>query len=304
MKKTTSALCLLSLLALALPCSADEVPASPTASESAAAAPAESQPEEAFDFSKIPGVEFQHGPTRAMLGDQAAIQVPEGFVFTGRDGTQKLMSMMGNLLTDEEQGFLAPKNKSWFIVFEYENSGYIKDDEKDQIDAEALLKSFREGTEHGNKMRAERGIPTLELVGWETPPAYNPSTHNLEWATRLRSADGSIAINHNIRLLGREGVMRVVVVGDPADLAEAADVTREMLVAGYSYNQGKTYAEFKKGDKIAEYGLMGLIAGGAGVVAAKSGLLAKFWKLLLIPIVAVGAWVKKLFKRNDISTPA
>jgi len=239
-----------------------------------------------------------------MLGDQAAIQVPEGFVFTGRDGTQKLMSMMGNLLTDEEQGFLAPKNKSWFIVFEYENSGYIKDDEKDQIDAEALLKSFREGTEHGNKMRAERGIPTLELVGWETPPAYNPSTHNLEWATRLRSADGSIAINHNIRLLGREGVMRVVVVGDPADLAEAADVTQEMLVAGYSYNQGKTYAEFKKGDKIAEYGLMGLIAGGAGVVAAKSGLLAKFWKLLLIPIVAVGAWVKKLFKRNDISTPA
>jgi len=276
------------------------------APKAAQAAPAGEQPAEqaAFDLTQIPDIEWLKGPTPAPLGDQAAINVPEGYIFTGKAGTQRMLQLMGNIVADDEMGFLAANGRNWFVVFKYDDSGYVKDDEKDKIDADALLKSFQEGAVEDNKRRTAQGLGTLDVIGWETPPAYNPNTQNLEWATRLRSGDGSISINHNIRLLGREGVMKVIVVGDPAELAEATAVTRQMLVSGYQFNQGKTYAEFKKGDKIAEYGLMGLMAAGAGVVAVKSGFLAKFWKVLIIPIVAVGAWLKKLFKRNDMSTPA
>ncbi|MBE2214378.1 MAG: DUF2167 domain-containing protein [Opitutaceae bacterium] len=276
-------------------------------SKAATRAPVEEQPaadQAAPDFTQIPDIDWIHGPTRATLGDQAAIAIPEGYVFTGKAGTQRMIQLFGNIVADDEMGFLAAKGKSWFVVFKYDDSGYVKDDEKDAIDADALLKSYQAGAAQDNKRRKEQGLDTLDIVGWETPPAYNPATHNLEWATRLRSGDGSISINHNIRLLGREGVMKVIVVGDPTELAEASSATRQMLVAGYEFNKGKTYAEFKKGDKIAEYGLMGLMAAGAGAVAVKSGLLAKFWKVLIVPIVAVGAWLKKLFKRNDTSTPA
>jgi len=277
-----------------------------SAQDAAPATAPETPPAEeaAFDLTQIPGIEWVHGPTRAPLGTQAGVNVPDGYLFTGADGTQKVIQLMGNFVAGDELGFLAQKGKSWFVVFKYDDSGYVSDDDKDKIDADALLKGFREGAELDNKRRKEAGMDTLEIVGWETPPAYNPTTNNLEWATRLRGGDGSISINHNIRLLGREGVMKVIVVGDPTDLTEAAGVTRQLLVAGYEFNKGKTYAEFKKGDKIAEYGLMGLMAAGAGVVAVKSGFLAKFWKVLIIPVVAVGAWLKKLFKRNDTTTPA
>jgi len=258
----------------------------------------------ASETPQVPGVEFQKGPTLGLLGDQAGVSVPEGYIFTGPAGTQKLMELMHNPVGGNEVGFLAPKDMAWFVVFEYDNTGYVKDDEKDKIDAAALLDSFKKGTEAGNKVRKERGWDTLEIIGWETPPAYNPTTHNLEWATRAKSGSGELVVNHNIRLLGREGVMSAILVADPGQIAASADLTRQLLTAGYQFNKGKTYAEFKKGDKLAEYGLMGLMTAGAGVVAVKSGLLGKLWKLIIIPIAAAGAWLKKLFKRNDTSTPA
>lgn len=280
---------------------ADEAATSPAVESDPSSPPAEQVDS---GIPQVPDIEFAKGPTLGQLGGEAGVAVPEGYYFTGASGTQKLMQMMENPVSGNELGFLAPVGKSWFVVFEYDATGYVSDAEKDKIDAAALLESFRKGTEEGNKRRRAQGWDTLEVLGWETPPAYNPQTHNLEWATRLRSGKGDLVVNHNIRLLGREGVMSAVLVADPNELTEAAVVTRQLLVSGYNFNKGKTYAEFKKGDKIAEYGLMGLIAGGAGVVAVKSGLLAKFWKLILIPIAAVGAWLKKLFKRNDTSTPA
>jgi uncharacterized membrane-anchored protein len=289
-------------LVLALPLATfAEDPALPAAPAAAKAAQVEqAEP----DVPQIPGVEFQKGPTLGQLGDQAGVAVPEGYIFTGSAGTQRLMELMENPVGGNEVGFLAPKDMAWFVVFEYDDTGYVSDAEKDKIDANALLTSFKKGTEAGNKVRQERGWDTLEIVGWETPPAYNPTTHNLEWATRAKSGKGDMVINHNIRLLGREGVMSAILVADPEQIAASATVTRQLLTAGYEFKKGKTYAEFKKGDKIAEYGLMGLMAAGAGVVAVKSGLLAKFWKVLIIPIVAVGAWLKKLFKRTDTTTPA
>jgi uncharacterized membrane-anchored protein len=294
--KTRATLLTLSLALVSPLFAADEA--------AAPAAPAADVEQAAPEVPQIPGIEFQQGPTQGPLGTQAGVAVPDGYFFTGAEGTQKLMQMMQNPVSGNELGFLAPKGKSWFVVFEYDDTGYVSDAEKDKIDADSLLESFKKGTEAGNKLRQEKGWDTLEVLGWETAPAYNPSTQNLEWATRLRSGKGDLVINHNIRLLGREGVMSAVLVADPAELAEAAATTRQLLASGYLFNKGKTYAEFKKGDKIAEYGLMGLIAGGAAVVGAKTGLFKALWKLILIPVVAVGAWFKKLFKRNDTSTPA
>ena len=50
----------------------------------------------------------------------------------------------------------------------------------------------------------------------------------------------------------------------------------------FVFEDGRKYTDFKKGDKIAKYGLTGLVLGGGLAVAAKTGLLQKLMKPILI----------------------
>jgi uncharacterized membrane-anchored protein len=77
------------------------------------------------------------------------------------------------------------------------------------------------------------------------------------------------------------------------------------LIQEAEFNEGYRYAEFNsKTDRMAEYGLGALIAGG---VAAKLGLFGKlfallvaFKKIILVGLVAIGSFVAKMFgKKKD-----
>ena len=78
------------------------------------------------------------------------------------------------------------------------------------------------------------------------------------------------------------------------------------MLTGFQYLPGETYADVQEGDKIAEYGLAALIAGGAAAVATKKGfwaVLAGFfataWKFIAAAVVGLGAWFKSLFKKKE-----
>ena len=254
---------------------------------------------------QAPGANLQWriGPVKGELGSQATIEVPEGFRFLDAANTRLFMQETGNLISNNELGTLAPNDESipWFVVFEFDNSGYVKDDDKDSLDADALLEAMQEGGKHSNAEREKRNLPILNLVGWEIPPAYNTETNNLEWALRIESVPGGMGVNYQSRILGRQGVMEVVLVVDP-DQLQATLPTFRNLLSGFHYNPGKTYAEFRSGDRIAEYGLTALVAGGGLAVAAKTGLLAKLGamlaksaKAIILVLVAIGAGIAKLF---------
>jgi uncharacterized membrane-anchored protein len=181
-------------------------------------------------------------------------------------------------------------------VFEFDDVGYVKDDDKDSLDAGALLDSIKAGTEAGNKERQRRGWATMTIIGWEQPPHYNDVTHNLEWAVKATS-EGQPVVNHNTRLLGRGGVMEVTLVTDPATLTETLPKFKTML-QGFEFKQGQRYAEFRAGDKTAAYGLTGLIVGGTAAALVKTGAFKWLWKALVAAFVGLSALVKKLFSRN------
>lgn len=276
------------------------------ATQAFAAAPA--QPEEPQENSILNSVPWTVGPGKVNLGTIASVQVPEGFRFTAGDGTRTLLEAMGNPTSGSELGFLAPLDVSWFVVFRFSDVGYVKDDDKDKLNPDEILKAIRQGTEESNKLRAQMGASPMRIVGWEFPPKYNEQTHNLEWAVRGES-DGEPVINYNTRLLGRKGVMEAKLVIDPEKLRETIPVYQSLLQE-YSYKTGESYAEYRQGDKLAQFGLAALIAGGAAAVAVKTGLLAtivlffkKGAKLIIIGLVAAGAFVQRLFsgrKRQDI----
>jgi uncharacterized membrane-anchored protein len=181
-------------------------------------------------------------------------------------------------------------------VFEFDDVGYVKDDEKDSLDADALLDSIKQGTEAGNKERLRRGWATMTIVGWEQPPHYNELTHNLEWAVKATS-EGFPVVNHNTRMLGRGGVMEVTLVTDPTALAETLPKFKTML-QGFEFKQGHRYAEFRAGDKTAAYGLTGLIVGGGAAALVKTGAFKWLWKALVGAAIGISALVKKLFSRS------
>ena len=230
------------------------------------------------------------------LDNIATIAIPEGYSFIQAKDTRRLMEMFGNIPTNIENGLICPVDLSWFVVFEFTDDGYVKDDEKDSLDADAILKDLKASNAAGNERRKEMGLETLTLTGWAVPPNYNPQTNNLEWATRLQGEDGGLTVNFFTKLLGRYGIMNATLVCNPEDL-EAILPHYQQLLTTYQYNSGNRYSEFKEGDKIAKYGLTGLIAGGALFAAAKSGFLSKFLKPILIGLAVVGAGIAKFFKK-------
>jgi len=248
---------------------------------------------------KLPRIE---GPTNATLAGVAEIAVPAGYIFLDGKTTRAMMESAGEPVNGNEAGFLSPTNRGWAVYFQYENSGYVKDDEKDKLDAAKLLKAIKKGNDAGNEYRKEHGNPPLDIVGWEQEPKYDAVTHNLTWAIRA-TCQGEQIVNYNTRLLGRKGVMEVVLVCDPAELQGYLPAFNGVL-AGYKYSTGESYAEYKPGDKVAKYGLGALVLGGAAVGAAKLGLFAwiavffkKAGKLVIVAIVAVAAAFKKLFSK-------
>jgi uncharacterized membrane-anchored protein len=247
---------------------------------------------------------WQRAPGEGTIGTKAKIRIPEGYSFLDERNTRRFLELMGNPPRDNHY-LIAPANLDWFAVFSFDPVGYVKDDEK--IDADALLKSLKEGDAPGNEERKRLGMAPIYTDGWHVPPHYDSGTKRLEWGMRLRDERGGMHVNYTSRLLGRSGVMSAVLVSSPQTLNDDVKAFNGAL-AGYQFNAGEQYAEFKSGDKIAEYGLAALVVGGAAAAAAKAGLFKSLGKFLWVIIggAAMGGWalLKKLFARKEKPPPS
>jgi uncharacterized membrane-anchored protein len=249
---------------------------------------------------------FKDGPMTGDLGN-ASINVPAGYMFTGMAGTLKWAVATSGASNGNERGLLQPNDGNWTALFNYEDSGHVKDDDKDDIDAKEILESYVEGTRAGNEARRAQGIAAIvpESMRWEVEPYYNEQTHSLEFAiAATEEGTNERIVNFNTKVLGRTGYMEAVLMfGNDTKLTDVLPQFRAQM-AGFAYKAGDTYGEYKSGDKLAEYGLAALAGGGAVAIAAKTGLLAGLFKVLakgaklvVIGVIALGAGIAKLFKK-------
>lgn len=256
-----------------------------------------------------PKIDWHKGPYVAKLGSVAELKVPAGYEFADGEGARKYLDLTHNIPEGTEVGIFTPvgegKEDAWVVLFDFDETGYVKDDEKSSIDAPKLLDSMQKGTEQENEQRRKRGWTPFHLIGWQTQPFYDNATHNLTWGTLGNSDDPKEGqtVNYATRILGRRGVMRTDLVIDPAQVGAAVPKFKDIMT-GFSFTRGSRYADFVKGDKVAEYGLTALIAGGAAAVALKTGLFAKLlallaglWKVILVGLAALGTRIKQLFAK-------
>jgi uncharacterized membrane-anchored protein len=250
----------------------------------------------------INALPWKKGPGEAKLGDRATIPYGAEYRFLDAKAAVRRLEMSGNRVdADEIMGMIEHVGDKWWVVFQFEEVGYVKDDDKNDLNADKLLKAYRDGVDADNDRRD--GPPT-KVVGWQVAPKYDEATHNLEWAITFETA-GEQYVNHNVRILGRKGIMKVVLVEDMDELAATLPKFRAAL-ATFKFDSGESYGEYRPGDKIAKYGLTALVAGGAALGAAKLGLFAKlgfvfkkFFKFIFIAIIAIGASIKKFFTRSS-----
>ncbi len=248
------------------------------------------------------------GPKDIPLDGQALLKLPEGKLFVPAPQAGEVLRAMGNPGEHQDiRGLVFPADRAgWFAVLRWEAAGYVKDDDAKNWDAEALLKSYREGTEAHNAERKKLGAPEMEIIGWAEKPQYDAASHRLVWAMSSRdkgaTAQAHEGVNYNTFALGREGYMSLNLVTDLKDLPAHKGQAQELLGA-LQFVEGKRYADFNSStDKVAEYGLAALVLGvGAkklGMFAVVAAFFVKFAKVILLGGIAVLAGVGKLLGRK------
>ncbi len=298
------------------PAAEESAEANPTAtdpalddSDSAAEAATDAGELEAAIDSFLSSLEFRSGEIDLASG-LATLRLEERFQFLGAEDTERvLVEAWGNPPGSEAIGMILPAglspidDASWAVVVQYNEDGYVSDEDASEIDFDELLEEMQQDVRDANSARLEAGYPSLELVGWAEPPAYRAETNKLYWAKEL-AFDGSDdhTLNYNIRILGRRGVLVLNAVGNMSQLADIRNGMSDVL-GRVDFQSGNRYADFDPSmDEVAAYGVGALVA---GKLAAKAGLLAKLGGLLLagkkflwLGIVAVAAGLRSLFGRK------
>ncbi|HKB60472.1 MAG TPA: DUF2167 domain-containing protein [Gallionellaceae bacterium] len=263
----------------------------------------------------VASLKFQNGKID-LPGGMASLDMPPNFRYLGPDDAEKvLVNAWGNPPGDKPLGMIFPADVSplspdaWGVIITYMDDGHVKDDDASKIDYSDLLKQMKDNSAEADKERTSQGYPSLLLTGWAEPPRYDSATHKLYWALDLKSGDATEhTLNYKIRVLGRKGVL---VLNAVAGMSQLPLIKGEMQkVIGFAdFTPGNRYADFNSStDKVAEYGVAALVA---GAVAAKVGLFAKLFalliaakKLVVVGVLALVAGVRKLLGLKKKESPA
>lgn len=250
-----------------------------------------------------------------LYGGLATLDLPPAFRYLSPDDSARLLAGWGNPPGAHTLGMIVPAGidpmsfASWGVVITYDKDGHIKDDDADGIDYTKLLKDMQESVTENNAERKKQGYRAMTLIGWAETPHYDKPSHKLYWAKEVQSeGSGHHGLNYNIRVLGREGVLVLNAVADIRQLNQIRG-NMQQVNAFTNFTVGNRYADFNgKTDKVAEYGVAALVAGG---VAAKLGLFGKlfaillaFKKLIVVGVAALGSSIVRFFKRTPKAEPA
>jgi len=267
-------------------------------------------PKEIAAFQKvmktIGEIQYQSGEIN-LLGGKAKLTLTDDFRFLDPANARKVLVDIWHNPPEvaSTTGMIVPKGinflgeDGWAAIIQWKEEGYVKDSDFDSIDFNKMLKELKEGNAEASKERVRRGYGKMELTGWATPPHYDRQNHKLYWAKAF-NVDGPVQqLNYDIRILGRSGFFEMSILAAMPQLQEIEGKAPAIL-SMVDFTEGNRYADYKPGtDKVAAYGIAGLIAGG---VLAKAGFFkvialffVKFAKLIVIGGAALIAGIAKLF---------
>lgn len=253
-------------------------------------------------------MEYQTGEIQ--FDSIGVLNVPSGFKFLDAEQSEYVLTeLWGNptgeclgILLREQDGVLT--QGTYVFILTYDNMGYVKDDDADDIDYDDLLEEMVTDTKASSEERVKEGYGPVELVGWASEPFYDSDKKTLHWAKEISFDGDSVhTLNYNVRILGRKGVLVMNAVAGMPSLAEVKSNINNVH-SSFTFSDGLQYKDFDPGiDEVAAWTIGGLVA---GKVLAKVGIFAivlKYIKVIGLGVVALGTGIYKWFTRRREENP-
>jgi uncharacterized membrane-anchored protein len=233
------------------------------------------------------------------------LNIPKGFKYLSPEQAERvLVDLWGNPKSDNlTLGLILPEKTgvmttdSYVFNIQYDEIGYVKDDDADDINYDDLLTQMKEESVEENKLRIKEGYEKVTIIGWAAEPYYDKDRKILYWAREIKFGENEVnTLNYNIRILGRKGVFVLNAIATTKELPLVqTDISKVLDI--FQFNDGYKYEEFDSSvDEVAAWTIGGLVA---GKVLAKVGLfavLAKFGKFIFFAILGLfGTFRKKIF---------
>lgn len=192
---------------------------------------------------------------------------------------------MGMLLPE---GYGVMDDNGYVFNIQYDEIGYVKDDDAEDIDYNELLTQMQTETNEENATRTQQGYPAIKLIGWASKPYYDANKKTLHWAKELQfGEDAAHTLNYNIRVLGRKGVLVLNAISTTKELALVKKDVPQMLQT-VQFNDGYAYNDFNPSvDEVAAWTIGGLVAGKILTKVGFLAILAKFGKIIVVGVIGL-----------------
>ncbi len=240
----------------------------------------------------------------------AHIQLPEGKILLLGAEAERYSWLISGVEFPDTEAIMSSESSNVDVYYEWRDDGYVSDSDWSDVDADEMLDGFRESTEASNKERVANGFQAMEVVGWLQPPTYDAATHTVTYSLELKDTDSHWANVVALRL-GRGGYEELTWVGamDAMDSSGGRPALLNTALDIHAFDEGYRYADYKDGDKVAAFGIAGLVATALGVKFGAKGLAAIIaflvaGKKVIIPAVLIGGgaiakfW-RRIFRRGD-----
>ncbi len=253
---------------------------------------------------------YEHGVITLSNGI-GSITIPKGFKYLNQNQAERvLVELWGNPKNENiSLGMFLPENqgvmsqKGYVFNIQYDEIGYVKDDDADDIDYDDLLEQMKKDAEEENKTRIKDGYEPINIVGWAATPFYDKDKKILHWAKTIKFGKDPInTLNYNVRILGRKGVLVLNAIATESDLTLVQKDIHNVLDI-VQFNDGYQYEDFDSSvDEVAAWTIGGLVAGKVLTKLGIFAIIAKFGKVIVLALLGFfGVFKNKitnLFSKN------
>jgi uncharacterized membrane-anchored protein len=253
---------------------------------------------------EIAGMHWHFGPAEPLPGSHSKVILDnESRIITGAEA-RRLRELADANIPPNLEADAVNRRTGTETMYQFFDEGYVSIADWAEIDADAMLSQLKQSDTKANERRRNAGIAELHTTGWIERPTLNRDTNTVSWIIEAADNDGAKTINAVALKLGRNGFEKVTWIADASSIQAGLDGFRS-AIDSHQFDPGYRYVDHVSTDRVAAYGVAGLVAGVLGVKLFKVagvGLLAAFAKkgaaLLLVPLVAAGSWVRRRFGRS------
>ena len=196
------------------------------------------------------------------------------------------------------------------VFISYANEGFVSTQDWKSVKPDELINEMIDTQRAVAEELEETGSNFVENMKWIYKPQIDEENNLVNYSYEMfwNGKEGPYKTMQTMSfVLGRKGFIELSFVreiDDNTDLKEFANFAKN-FTKGVKFADGSKHTDYKSGDKVAALGIGGLVAGTLGVKAlAKAGilakflpLLAKFWWIIVAPLVAIFGFLGK----NDTS---